>query len=250
MQDDWPTYQLAYTENGRKKTMELPFTFADFAATEIRFRKHFRVAPPETWNDKMLPVDEYLELSEEERASHVPFVWSVNRQQQLTRLLVAPPIIHSCEDRRDFWKMLKAIARVGRNGARSIRNRGGSASRNDGSDRHRYHAVDHGRFECSGSAWLPGTLDETRPRMAAIRLPLVGTGAAHHRPITWHPGSIRRNAPPATNVSSLNPAIFQYNEQKKAIIKNPQGGPVQGPRQSRGTLYRTDHSSWSSQRSK
>ena len=23
----------------------------------------------------------------------------------------------------------------------------------------------------------------------------------------------------------LNPAIFQYNEQKKAVIKNPQGGP-------------------------
>ncbi len=42
----WPTYELKYIENGRSKTMELPMTFADFAATEIRFRKHFRVAPP------------------------------------------------------------------------------------------------------------------------------------------------------------------------------------------------------------
>ena len=31
--------------------MELPMTFADFAITEVRFRKHFRMAPPDTWND-------------------------------------------------------------------------------------------------------------------------------------------------------------------------------------------------------
>ena len=56
MDQDWPTYELKYVENGRPKTMELPMTFADFAATEIRFRKHFRVAPQETWNDKMVPL--------------------------------------------------------------------------------------------------------------------------------------------------------------------------------------------------
>ncbi len=27
-------------------------TFADFALTEGRFRKHFKKAPPETWNDE------------------------------------------------------------------------------------------------------------------------------------------------------------------------------------------------------
>jgi hypothetical protein len=37
-------------------------TFADFAATEARFLKQFRKAPPETWNDAMVPVAEFLEL--------------------------------------------------------------------------------------------------------------------------------------------------------------------------------------------
>ena len=88
-------------------------TFADFAATEIRFRKHFRVAPPETWNDNMLPLAEFLELAEDEREDKFPYVWSVDREQQLMRLLVAEPIVRSCEDRRDFWTMLRSIARVG-----------------------------------------------------------------------------------------------------------------------------------------
>jgi pyruvate-ferredoxin/flavodoxin oxidoreductase len=42
--------------------MDLPMTFADFAATEARFLKHFRKAPPETWNESMVPVAEFLEL--------------------------------------------------------------------------------------------------------------------------------------------------------------------------------------------
>ena len=113
IEQDWPTYELKYIENGRQKTMELPMTFADFAATEIRFRKHFRVAPPETWNDKMVPLADFLELPEDEREGRFPYVWSVNRDQQLMRLLVAQPIVESCEDRRDFWTMLRAIARVG-----------------------------------------------------------------------------------------------------------------------------------------
>ena len=113
LQDDWPTYELTYSENGRTKKMELPMTFADFALTETRFRKHFRVAPQETWNEKMMPLAEFLELPDDEREERFPFVWTVNRQQKLTRLLVAHPIVQSCEDRRSFWHLLRAIARVG-----------------------------------------------------------------------------------------------------------------------------------------
>jgi pyruvate-ferredoxin/flavodoxin oxidoreductase len=42
LDEDWPTYTLSYEdEDGNKGSMELPMTFADFALTEGRFRKHF-----------------------------------------------------------------------------------------------------------------------------------------------------------------------------------------------------------------
>ena len=107
---DWPTYTLKYRDARGEREMELPFTFADFAMTEARFRKHFRKAPQDTWNDDMVPVAEYLDLDAEGREGKFPFVWMVDTQQQLGRLLVAQPVILACEDRRAFWTLLRALA--------------------------------------------------------------------------------------------------------------------------------------------
>ena len=42
----WPTYELQYVdEEGNEASMELPLTVADWAATEVRFRKNFAEVP-------------------------------------------------------------------------------------------------------------------------------------------------------------------------------------------------------------
>jgi pyruvate-ferredoxin/flavodoxin oxidoreductase len=112
LHSNWPTYQLKYLENGREKRMEVAMTFADFAITEARFRKHFRKVPREAWNDNMVVLADFLEMSAEEREGKFPFIWAVNTKQHLSRVLVAGPIVASCEERRDFWIMLRAIAGV------------------------------------------------------------------------------------------------------------------------------------------
>jgi pyruvate-ferredoxin/flavodoxin oxidoreductase len=69
------------TRTGRReKTMEVPLTFADFAVTEARFRKHFRKAPPDTWNENMVPLAEFLELVAEAREGKFPYIWSVDKR--------------------------------------------------------------------------------------------------------------------------------------------------------------------------
>jgi pyruvate-ferredoxin/flavodoxin oxidoreductase len=90
--------------------MEVPLTFADFAMTEARFRKHFRRAPRDTWNDKMVHLAEYLDMSSEDRADSFPYIWTVDKEGELGRLLVDSTMVQSCEERRDFWIMLRAIA--------------------------------------------------------------------------------------------------------------------------------------------
>ncbi|MEP1096142.1 MAG: 2-oxoacid:acceptor oxidoreductase family protein [Cyclobacteriaceae bacterium] len=109
----WPTYQLKYMESGEEKSMEVPMTFADFAITEARFRKHFRNAPRDTWNDNMILLADFLEMDEEEREDKYPFIWAVDRKQQLSKVMVAKAIVESCEERRDFWILLRDIAGVG-----------------------------------------------------------------------------------------------------------------------------------------
>ncbi len=113
IEEDWPTYELKYLDNGREATMELPLTFADFAVSEARFRKHFRVAPPDTWNDDMIPLAEFLRMEPDDLEGKFPFIWFVDRKQRLTRVLVAEPLVKSSQERLDFWIMLKALARAG-----------------------------------------------------------------------------------------------------------------------------------------
>ena len=112
MDQDWPTYTLKYRDARGERSMDLPFTFADFAMTEARFRKQFRKAPQDTWNDNMVPLHEYLELSAADREGRFPYIWTVDAKQQLGRLLVAEPVVMACEDRKAFWTLLKAISAV------------------------------------------------------------------------------------------------------------------------------------------
>ncbi|MBX7259097.1 MAG: 2-oxoacid:acceptor oxidoreductase family protein [Candidatus Hydrogenedentes bacterium] len=111
----WPTYTLTYVdENGEPGKMELPLTFADFAITEARFRKHFKTAPRDTWNENMVPIAEYLEMSKDDREGKFPFVWAVDRRNRLARVIVAEPLVLASEDRRDFWGLLRSLAGVGK----------------------------------------------------------------------------------------------------------------------------------------
>jgi pyruvate-ferredoxin/flavodoxin oxidoreductase len=227
VEQDWPIYTLKYEESGREKTMELPMTFADFAATEIRFRKHFRVAPPETWNDKMVPLASFLELPKDEQEGRFPFVWSVNREQQLMRLLVAAPIVQSCEDRRDFWTMLRSLARVGEK--RLDRKEIEADVRRELSDRIAAGIMQlvtgDGPNEITQQSEIAHNVASLGDEQDVQSAGGAGKGAPT-LPSQYMAPWI--NTPECTSCDEcvhLNPEIFAYNAKKKAFIKDPLGGP-------------------------
>ena len=79
---------------------------ADFAATEGRFRKHFKSIFGE---EDLIPVVEYLQLSSGERNSQKPFIWSVDEDKHLIRLLVSDAVIGLTEERLRNWHMLRFL---------------------------------------------------------------------------------------------------------------------------------------------
>ena len=108
---DWPSYSLKYNdESGNEQSMNLPLTFADFAATEARFLKQFKKAPPETWNDNMVMLADFLHLDADEREGKFPFIWAVDAKNRLMRLLVTEDLVRSTEERLHFWRQLRNIA--------------------------------------------------------------------------------------------------------------------------------------------
>ena len=101
---DWTTTSLEYLDDdGQTRLMEIPFTLADFAVHEGRFKKHFLTA---NGNGDLVPVHEYIDLSVEERHGKAPFIWSTDADLKLIRLAVSTAIVELTEECRRNWRML------------------------------------------------------------------------------------------------------------------------------------------------
>lgn len=165
-------------------------TFADFAITEARFRKHFRKVPRDAWNENMVLLAEFLEMSADEREGKFPYIWAVDAKQHLSRVLVAQKIVESCEERRDFWIMLRALA---------------------GQDKPKVEEVD---IESKVRAEVVGKIAQGLMKLAGgegngiVELAMGETTAQPAAPeatpapvtaTTWRPGWKAKSVPPVTN---------------------------------------------------
>ena len=104
---DWTTTTLAYVDaDGQAQLKELPFTPADFAVYEGRFKKHFQPAAADT---DLVPVPEYINLNQTERHGKTPFIWSTDDDRRLIKLAVSPAIVELTEERRRNWRMLEYL---------------------------------------------------------------------------------------------------------------------------------------------
>jgi pyruvate-ferredoxin/flavodoxin oxidoreductase len=209
LDQDWPTYTLRYRdEAGVEKSMTLPMTFADFAATEGRFAKQFKKAPPETWNENMAPLADFIQLDEDEREGKFPYIWAVDAKNRLMRLLVTQDIVRSTEERLHFWRQLRNLA-------------GLDAQPVD------VEAVAE-RVRADLLAKISNTLglvssDAYTGPVQATSAPASADGAAQasgdYEPV-WI------DSPECTACDeciNLAPKVFAYNEQKQAIVINPKG---------------------------
>jgi pyruvate-ferredoxin/flavodoxin oxidoreductase len=111
---DWPTYELPYKNKyGETEKMVLPFTFADFAVQEGRFAKHFKKEKADNWTEELVPLAEYIEMPDDEKEGLVPYIFAADANGNLIRALPSQTMVRSTIERRDYWRLLKSLARVG-----------------------------------------------------------------------------------------------------------------------------------------
>ncbi len=107
----WPTYELEYVDDeGATQKMELPVTTADWAATEGRFKKHFKRIKPADWDDDQVAFHEFLDLSADDRVGKKPFIWVIDGEKKLGRLACSMEMVLLAEDRLLYWAQLKELA--------------------------------------------------------------------------------------------------------------------------------------------
>lgn len=103
----WMTTTLEYLDDqDQLQLMEMPLTPATFALSEGRFKKQFSKLKSE---ENAMPVEEYIDLPEGERARYTPFVYSTDAKKHLIRVAVSPTLIRLVEDRRKYWQTLQYL---------------------------------------------------------------------------------------------------------------------------------------------
>ena len=208
---DWVTYDLTYTdENGKEAKMTLPFTFADWALTEGRFRKQFSKAPQAAWNDDMVPLHEFLDMEEDDREGLFPYIWAVDNKNQLMRVLVAQEIVLSCEERRDFWHQLRSLA--GEDPADQV----------DAAAIANQAKAEMAQSVASSLLSLAGGDPSALGDMAAA--PAGGNGAATSTATAADFEPVWIETPECTACDEcveIAPQTFQYNDDKLAVVINP-----------------------------
>jgi len=217
---DWIRWTLKYTdEQGQAATLEVPLTFVDFAMTEGRFRKHFRTAPPETWNDTMVQVHEFLDLPKEARAGLHPYVWGVDGKNRLMRVLVSQELIHSCEERRNFWTQLRGLCgELNKVDVEAVRNQAKVELAQKLTASLLALAVGEG-----GLAGLTGMVPANGGNGAAHP---DANGSAKGNAEGWEPVWVE--TPECTGCNeciTINPRIFRYNAGHRVEVADPKGGP-------------------------
>jgi hypothetical protein len=118
---DWPLEELDIADaTMQRQRLQLAFTYADFALGDRRFSRHFALVEPAAWNDdEMVPLDAWLERSEADAARRVPFLWAVDGEDRLQRVLVDARLAQATGRCLLLWRRLQEHGGV--NEARAAR---------------------------------------------------------------------------------------------------------------------------------
>jgi ferredoxin len=112
VESDWPVYELEYDDNGKTALMNVAFTFADFAALEPEFSRHFLPVPPGCWTDDLVPYADFLKLSPPDAYRKMPFIWMIDAEGWLQKVAVSHLLVWYGQERLDFWRFIQEIGGI------------------------------------------------------------------------------------------------------------------------------------------
>ena len=109
----WPRVALDYRdEAGTVQRLDESLTFAHAAATNPVWQADFLPIAHDDWNDAQIDIASYLELPDEERATRLPFVWTLDGARRLGRALLTRRLAFATADRGRGWRVLQELAGI------------------------------------------------------------------------------------------------------------------------------------------
>ncbi len=112
-ESDWPVETFFYRDaQGEVVETDLAFTFADYLLLIPHLQKYFCMVPAGCQSEDLVSADAYLNLPADGADRCVPFIWAVDAQGALHRLVVSRILMLACRDRMNYWRTLQELAGV------------------------------------------------------------------------------------------------------------------------------------------
>ena len=109
----WPEHRFSYeTSEGKEETENLAYTCVDFLALDPRFLQHFVEVPRERWHANMMPVVEYLALTQDKTLDKVPYIYLVDARNRLHRVIVRRALLTFARKCLANWRSLQELAGI------------------------------------------------------------------------------------------------------------------------------------------
>ncbi|TWU31955.1 ferredoxin [Novipirellula artificiosorum] len=258
---DWGTDLDLGRENETASAMQdRPYTFADFAFAESAFAGSFDELPAMASREATVPLLEYLSMTRPQRIGRIPYVNVVGSDGALIEQVPSADIVTQTSERMQLWRTLQELSGAHspyvKRAVKETHTRVSSEHKTVQQNLRQELEQDADRREKAAVANAVRNLTAhlTGSHPGSIRLEeLFGISepvpeAEIDQESDTPPSPPKRVSPaaePAKAVPpsgdgawletplctscdeciSVNDRIFAYNENKKAIIKNPKGGP-------------------------
>ena len=111
---DFPAINLEVKSKSKIQTITCGLTPAHFLAVDPINLAKLEILPSWFESEDLMTLDQYLSKSRDENAGKIPFTWLVDDQDILRRTVIPIPWLRYCRFRLDYWHFLQAVSGVKR----------------------------------------------------------------------------------------------------------------------------------------
>jgi len=188
----WAEHDLVYADADlRRVATRVPFTFADFAAADRRLASHFAEAPRDGAIDELIEVGTWLDETRDWRES-LPFVYGTDPEQRLHRLVVDDQLARAARRATEGWLRVRGFAP---------------------------HKASAPAAPAAAQPAVPGPAAPPATSVEPVTEPAQQTTSSGEAYIETS------RCTSCNECVQLNGAMFAYNENKQAYIKDLSAGP-------------------------
>jgi hypothetical protein len=208
----WPIDAFHYEDQDLQSVSEdLAFTFVDFAAGDKRLSRNFISVPQAKWHQNMVPASEYLKLGEEESSDKVPYIWMVDGENVLHRVVPTHNIISAARRYAQMWRNLQELGGIDNSHALAL-----LESEKERWEEEKKREIDE----------IRGEFEKEAEQVAAAEAPALveGAEAVEERGPIEEACIDTARCNTCDECTKKNPQMFAYNENKQAYIKDIDAG--------------------------